>query len=889
MKGGDQMEIKFESDQQYQLDAINAVVNVFEGQTIKSGQYELNLDGITGSIISELGYANYLELDEETLLANVQKVQKKNGIEISEKLDGLNFSIEMETGTGKTYVYLRTIFELNVKYGFTKFVIVVPSVAIREGVLKNLEITKEHFKTLYGNIPYDYWVYDSNKLSSVRQFATSNQLQIMIINIDSFNKESNVMNQERDELSGRKPIEFIQSTNPIVIIDEPQNMESDKAKEAIQSLNPLCTLRYSATHRNVYNLLYSLNPVAAYDLNLVKRIEVDSILDDPNYSEPYILVKSIKATKTKVTAKLEIDINTNNGPERKTKSVHKNGTDLYEISGYREAYKGYIVDYIYAGHSEEESFIAFTNGTRLQIGQAIGNYKDEIMQYQIYKTIENHFEQELRIKRHFPEGKRLKVLSLFFIDKVANYAEEDGKIRRWFVEAYNKLSKEPMYQELNLPPVEEVHKGYFAKDSKGKAKDSSESRTTKADDEAYELIMRDKERLLSLQESLRFIFSHSALREGWDNPNVFQICTLNETKSEIKKRQEIGRGLRLPVDENGYRVRDPYINRLVVIANENYDDFAKKLQKEIEEDCNVTFNTNRIGKKSDRKSANLVPDWNQNPEFLELWKRIKHRTRYSVKFDTKELIKEASLAVKEMPAIEAPKLVNKKATLDITNEGVVSRISVIKDKKIEYDKSSLPDLIGYIQKETELTRGTIAEILIQSGRLSDVWVNPQKFLDQVVKAIKKTLKDIMVKGIQYHKINGSEYEMRLFEDSKIEGYINNMIKVKKSIYDMVKYDSDIEKKFAQDLDSLEGIKFFVKLPEKFKIKTPLGNYNPDWAIVQQKDGEEAKLYLVAETKSTHEEDERRETENQKIKCGEAHFKALENVEFKTVTDASELF
>lgn len=879
------MKIKFDSHQQYQLDAINAIVNIFEGQPRAQGQFELNLTGDSGVLFAELGVGNRLVLDPETILTNVQKIQDRNGLEKSSALDGMNFSVEMETGTGKTYVYLRTIHELHAQYGFTKFIIVVPSVAIREGVLKNIKITREHLQEIYGNQPFDYWVYNSKQVSTLRQFANSNQLQILIINIDAFNKkDNNVIHKENDRLSGRKPIEFIQATNPIVIVDEPQNMESTQAKTAIAGLNPLCTLRYSATHRNLYNLMYRLDPVKAYDMHLVKRIEVDSILDEPDYNRPFISVESIKATKTKITARLTIDVQRGGVVKRTTVSVSKNGTDLFDLTCGREAYQGYRVAGIDAGMG----FIAFTNGVTLKTGQSIGGYTDEIMKAQIRETVKNHLNKELEIIHKLPEGKRLKVLSLFFIDRVANYAPVDGKIRRWFEEIYQELAANPLYKPLSLPPVELVHNGYFAQNQKGVPKDTSGN--TKADDDAYELIMKDKERLLSIKEPLRFIFSHSALREGWDNPNVFQICTLNETRSEIKKRQEIGRGLRLPVDETGNRVLERNINRLTVVANESYKDFARALQTEIEEECGVKFDGGRIGNKRERRKAHLKKGWRLNENFLALWERIKHKTRYSVEYATEDLIALAAREVRNMPVIQSPKIVAQKMGLDITKQGVTERMLAVRESDVVYETLQIPDLIGYIQRETELTRGTIADILIRSGRLGDVLVNPQRFLEQVTRAIRSTLNGIMVDGIKYERIAGAEYEMFLFEDPRheIQGYINRMLEVKNSIYDAIEFDSDVEADFARALDDRKDIKLFIKLPRWFKVDTPLGTYNPDWAIVKQAEGEAEKLYLVSETKSTTDPTKLRESERDKIRCGKAHFKVLPDVQFKHVKDASEV-
>jgi type III restriction enzyme len=612
----------------------------------------------------------------------------------------MNFSVEMETGTGKTYVYLRTIHELHAKYGFTKFIVVVPSVAIREGVLKNLDITRDHFAKLYGNQPIDYWVYDARRVSSVRQFAGANSLQVLIINIDAFNKKANnVIHKENDRLSGRRPIEFIQNVNPIVIIDEPQNMESEQAKTAIAGLNPLCTLRYSATHRNLYNLLYRLDPVRAYDLNLVKKIEVASVTDEADFNKPFIRVESIQATRTQIAARLTMDVRDADGTKRKTLTVSKNGDDLYNLSGEREAYKGYVVEDIHAGRG----YIAFDNGITLNVGETVGSNTEDIMRVQIKETVKEHLEKELYLNRLLPEGRRLKVLSLFFIDRVANYVSADGKIRRLFEEAYEELATKNRYESLCLPSLEKVHNGYFAQ-IKGHAKDTSGN--TQADDEAYELIMKDKERLLSRDEPLRFIFSHSALREGWDNPNVFQICTLNETKSEMKKRQEIGRGMRLPVDENGRRVFDANVNQLTVVANESYADFARALQTEIEEECGVQF-TGRINNRRDRRKAELKKAWKFDEHFLALWERIKHKTRYAVHFETGDLICEAAKSLAEAPEILPPKIHVEKVAVGMDKEGIETTLISVRETSASYQTANIPDMVGHIQRETEIGRAHV--------------------------------------------------------------------------------------------------------------------------------------------------------------------------------------
>lgn len=872
------MKIQFDSSQQYQLDGIQAVVDLFDGQPLAQGEYEIRFDAVRGDVLSDLGVGNSLVLDPTTLLANVQKIQERNEVKpISQTLDGMHFSIEMETGTGKTYVYLRTIYELNRIYGFKKFIIVVPSVAIREGVLKNIELTSEHFRAIYGNLPFDYWVYDSKQVSRLRGFANSNQLQILIINIDAFNKpENNVIHKENDRLSGRKPLDFLQATYPVVVVDEPQNMESEPAKAAIASLNPLCTLRYSATHRFAYNLLYRLDPVKAYDLKLVKRIEVDSVLEEADFNQPFIEVKSITATAAKITAKLIIDVDTPKGPRRKSIAVSKNGTDLFDKSNERAGYRGYIVDHIDAA----SGYVAFSNGITLYQGQTQGGRTDDVMKAQIEETVKEHFEKELKIQRTLRDGQRMKVLSLFFIDRVANYVDNDGKIRKWFIEAYQVTALKSQYKELKPLPVDQVHNGYFAQ-TKGQAKDTSG--TTKADDEAYELIMRDKERLLSRDEPLRFIFSHSALREGWDNPNVFQICTLNETKSEIKKRQEIGRGLRLPVLETGLRCFDPSVNRLTVVANEMYEEFARKLQTEIEEECGVEFK-DRIANKRERRKAQLVPGWRLNPDFHALWEKIKHKTRYSVAYSTGELIAKAADAISKQPNIEAPKIMTVKSGINITEDGLTGTLLSARENEVEYKLSGLPDILSYLQRETELTRSTLAEILIQSGRLADFTVNPQQFMDYAVRFIRHTLHKTIIDGIKYEKIGDTVYEMLLFEEHEIESYLDRMLDVDKCIYDCVEVSSGPEREFAKAMSSRSEIKLFIKLPAWFKVETPIGTYNPDWAIVKQED---KKVYLVRETKSTKDQLKLRGSEWDKLQCGKAHFDSL-GVDFKHVTSPAEV-
>ena len=880
------MKLQFDPNQDYQKQAIDAIVGIFEGQPLSSSDLEFSLT--EGSLqFSENGVGNRITLTEEQVLKNVQEVQKRNGIEpVSNKLDGMNFSVEMETGTGKTYVYLRTIYELNKRYGFKKFVIVVPSVAIREGVLKNLEITHDHFQTLYDNLPIDFAVYDSGKVSQLRGFASGNTIQILVINIDSFAKDENIINKPNDKLTGKRPIEFIQYTSPVVIVDEPQNMETEIRKAAIKTLNPCCTLRYSATHLNLYNLVYSLDPVKAYDLGLVKQIEVDSVFTEDSYNDAFVSVETVSATKTRTSSRLRIDINKDSGVVKKSVTA-KVGDDLYALSNNREIYKdGFIIDEI----DVSNECISFTNGTMLYKGDTQGGFTEEIMKFQIQKTIEEHFKKE-----HKHKGKGIKTLSLFFVDKVANYRQYDeagnplpGRFAKWFEEAYKEISEKPAFKELVPFSVDQVHNGYFAKDKKGRFKDSFESRSTQADDDTYKLIMKDKERLLDESEPLRFIFSHSALREGWDSPNVFQICTLNETRSEMKKRQEIGRGLRLAVANTGKRVHDQNINRLTVIANESYEDFARNLQKEIEEDCGVAFK-GRIKNKRDRRKVEYRKGFLADPKFLEIWERIKHRTTYRVKYDTEELVKETAKAIKGIPEIKKPGIKSVKIGILLEEPGVDYEVKG--SKVIELNKDYvIPDVLGYIQGKTELTRSTILKILEQSGRINDILVNPQLFLDKAIATIKTVLYNLMIDGIKYEKIGKQEFKMLLFDENEIEIYIDQLtFEVKnncKTIYDkFMPLDSDVENKFAKECESREDIDFYFKLPFWFTINTPIGKYNPDWALVFKN---EKKIYFVAETKSTSDLSKLRNEERLKIKCGTAHFKEYKDIEYKHVTKVEDL-
>ncbi|RDE97024.1 DUF2433 domain-containing protein [Aggregatibacter aphrophilus] len=865
------MELQFET-LDYQTHAIQAAVDLFIGQPNQQTEFGLKAQNDM-RLVANLP----LQINDEQLQQNLARQQNKfNFYRTLIEEQGINFTVEMETGTGKTYVYLRTIFELNRQYGWQKFVIVVPSVPIREGVLHTLETTRSHFATLFDNPSVNpKYEYKSNQLSRLKAFATGNHIEILVMNIDAFAKESNVINTQNE--SGDAPIRYIQHVNPIVIIDEPQNMETDIRRHAIASLNPLFTLRYSATHKNAYNPIFRLNPVQAYELGLVKQIEVDSVLADNDVNGAYVALKEINAGAKPWSAKVEILVN-DKSMKKKIVTIKQN-QNLFDLSKQNEAYRtGYILD----GMNVEEQQIQFSGGLKVTKGVDNSLLKDDIQKMQIRRTIEEHLRKEKILN---PLG--IKVLSLFFIDKVDNY-RNDGKFYQWFEEIYRELThgKDPVG----------VHEGYFSKDKKGVLKDTNG--TTQADNDTYHLIMRDKETLLSLDKPLRFIFSHSALREGWDNPNVFQICTLNDTHSEIKKRQEIGRGLRLPVNQFGVRSHERDKNILTVIANESYEEFATKLQREIEEDCGVSFDKGQIKNKLDRKYVRYRKDFSQHPEFSAIWERIKHQTTYRVNFSQDDLIESAVKNLVKMPRIDEVKIRHEKVAFAINEKGVTTeyRSSNQVTSKTHWD---IPDVLGELQKKTGLTRQTICRILQKSKRLAEIYHNPQRFIDLVAEKINEALSQIMADGVEYHRIAERTYEMTLFKD--FEFYLNqysfSVSKQSKTIYEgYIALDSNTENTFARHCESSEDVEFYFKLPKNFKIPTPLGNYNPDWAVVFKGQN---KVYFVAETKNTGkgiqrgvDESKLDPSEQMKIAYARKNFEHLhrdyDDLEYRVVQSVEEL-
>jgi type III restriction enzyme len=967
------MKFHFEPNVDYQRTAIEAVCDIFRGQEICRTEFTVTRDALAAQQVlafaqNDLGIGNRLQLLDDELLANLGDIQLRNGLKPSTSLASGDFTVEMETGTGKTYVYLRTVFELNRHYGFTKFVIVVPSVAIKEGVYKTLQITKEHFLSLYANTPFEFFLYDSGRLDQVRNFATSPHIQIMVVTVGAINKKDvNNLYKDSEKTGGEKPIDLIKATQPILIVDEPQSVDGGlegRGKEALGMMNPLCTLRYSATHADKHHMLYRLDAVDAYERKLVKQIEVASLEVEGGHNKGYVKLLSTSNKKGTFSAKVELDVQRGTGVSRETVTV-KPGDDLQQVTR-RAVYADCLVQNL--GCKAGEEYLDLSNLDKpLRPGEAIGDVdSDALKRLMIRRTIEEHLDKELRLR---PQG--IKVLSLFFIDVVEHYrrytadgAQVKGKYAVMFEEEYRKAAAKPKYHtlfnEVDLKSdATEVHDGYFSIDKKGTWTNTAENNQGNRDnaERAYNLIMRDKEKLLGFETKLKFIFSHSALREGWDNPNVFQICAIREMGTERERRQTIGRGLRLCVNQQGERLRGFEINTLTVIATEGYEQFAENLQKEIEEDTGIRFGivekhqfaaipvTDEAGRTTalgvtqseaiwthlkeagyvdakgkvqdhlrkalkegtlqlpepfqaqlpqvkevlrklagkldiknadERKSIKTRQAVLHSEEFQALWNRIKHKTTYRVQFDNEKLVTECAKAIGECPRITKTRVQIRKADLAIGRGGVSSEeTAAAAPITIEETDIELPDLLTDLQDKTQLTRRSLVRILTGSNRLDDFKRNPQQFIELATESINRTKRLALVDGIKYQRI-GDEYyyAQELFEQEELTGYLKNMLAATKSVYEHVVYDSSgVERTFAEQLEKNEAVKVYAKLPGWFKVPTPLGTYNPDWAVLVEKDGAE-RLYFVVETKSSLYTDDLRDKESAKIECGKAHFKAL---------------
>lgn len=974
---------QFDASQPYQLDAINAVIGLFDGQPKDADKLVTTLRGLAVledddhatfdlDLTQEVGaIGNNLVLGRELILANLQNVQDQNGLEVSDQLydSALDFDIEMETGTGKTYVYLRSVFELADKYNFTKFIILVPSVAIREGVSTSIRLMRDHFRSLYPAYPFDFSVYSGKTAEEVQSFATSTNVQILVMTIDSIRGDANsrIIHQTRDKLNGLRPIDYLKATHPVVIMDEPQNMESQLSQSAVGELDPSFTLRYSATHRRQRNVIYRLDPVDAHDLGLVKQIVVAEVAQQGADAAPHIKLVSVKRDPQWI-AGLELSVRTASGQlERREVNVRQNQELSDERLTANPAYEGIWVTEMRVAEFGQPASIELNLHGLLQEGETIGGATGAIYKEMIRETIREHFRKESMLR-----ARGIKVLSLFFVDKVASYMGDgltndsaDGEFVQWFDEMFvEERAKSPKWAELLPQEPGELRRAYFSQIKRGnktvEVKDTNGA--TKADDDAYELIMQHKERLLDESEPVRFIFSHSALREGWDNPNIFQICTLREMGAEIERRQTIGRGLRLPVTktDRGYeRVADQGVATLTVVANESYQQFARSLQNEYkaagveigavrvnefakiaarDAEGNVTddalgyaksneifdhlaqngfitdgkvtskFLPDTVGftlalpeylkdyeleiidavrkasleryvkPKSNRQVRTLNKAIYLTPEFEEFWEAISRKTTYRVTVAREDLIASSVKAMKDAPKIDPLRIQVTRAGVKVLRGG--AKGSELSTRSAELKGSyDLPDIITELQEATSLTRKTIVDILIGSERLGEFIGNPNDFIAMAKRALTTELAKIVVEGIQYEKIAGSVYELRELQKDgaeEKERFLDQMYKVQnqqKTDFDYVVYDSDVELQFAELLDSREDIKLFMKLPAKFKIDTPVGPYNPDWAIIKHEDGED-RIYMIRETKSTLDDSKLRPTELAKIKSAKKHFAAI---------------
>ena len=989
------LELKYSATQEHQVEAVEAVCDLFRGQEFMDADFTaaMGKEGtLEQGLITSVGHANGMRLSPAQLEHNLHAIQEEECLPATSVATNgrlRDFTVEMETGTGKTYVYIRTIYELNRRYGLTKFIIVVPSVAIREGVKKSFESMHRHFSTLYDNTPLEYFVYDSKDMGPVGSFATSASIQVMIINIGAFNKgftddgaadEGNLFHRPSEKLiGGRSPRELVSQCNPIVIIDEPQSVDhTAKAKAAIRSLNPLFVLRYSATHKEEYNKVFRLTPVDAFQRGLVKGICVDSVRSDPDLNGAYVRLESVKHDSG-FSAKLTIDVRQENGSLKRKKVTVKPDQNLFERSGENTDYEGQNWQVTNISAAEGNEFIEFGNGAQvLELGQAVGDVSAEaIKRAQIRRTIEDHLQRQLEL---YPRG--IKVLSLFFIDKVEKYRLYDpvrnGEYAQWFEEEYGAALEKwlPRYEAARVPletDAAAVHSGYFSQDGKGRIKNSTEAASSSADISTFETIMREKETLLSFPEPqhddaetlakkcIQFIWSHSALKEGWDNPNVFQICTLVETKDKLTKRQKIGRGLRLCVNQDGERCCDEDANVLTVVANESYEDFAGGLQKELA-DVGIRFGMltaesfasivveradggeDRLGYEGSARvfeglaaaglvdaKGNVTPELKQaaevgevpvpegmgeaapavaavilhkaqklqirdkakevevrlekdvslDPAFQELWERIRKRTRFEVDVDSDELVRAACEEIAKMPKVKAPDIISTRAGVSVDDSGVGAEAtdsSVVRTAATRvYD---LPDPIGELVDVVGLTRATVKRILEECGRFDEFSQNPALFLAQVAAKINRAKAAAIARGIKYTKLPADEwYTMKDLEPGDLRAYVGQNAWAPlhhKSLYSYVVYDSStVEKPFAVDLDQAEEVKVFAKLPSRFKIDTPLGSYNPDWAYVREVEGER-RVYFVTETKGGGNNGiNTRPAEAAKIRCARKHFEALD--------------
>jgi len=992
--------------QKFQADAARAVVNVFAGQPYLTPTYMMDRGSgyIQQSLTDDVDFTGWSnqrivpELNDQLILEHLQKIQRANQIAPSNKLegrsDGYNLTIEMETGVGKTYTYIKTMYELNRAFGWSKFIIVVPSIAIREGVYKSFEMTWDHFAEEYGK-KIRFFIYNSAQLTEIDRFASDSSINAMIINSQAFNakgKDARRIYMRLDEFRSRRPIDIIAKTNPILIIDEPQSVEGKQTKENLKQFNPMITLRYSATHKSdsIYNMVYRLDAMEAYNKRLVKKIAVKGITETGSTAtDSYLYLESINLSKGDPTATIQFEIKMAGGALKKKSKIVKEGDNLYDYSNGLEEYKnGFVVSHI----DGRDDSVEFINGIKIYAGDVVGAVdEDQLRRIQIRETILSHLQRERQL---FYKG--IKVLSLFFIDEVANYREYDaagqsanGKYAVMFEEEYEDvlnnmqlaLGEDDYMKYLQVIPAGKTHAGYFSVDGKGKMINSKVGRkeTISDDVSAYELIMKNKELLLDRdpkKSPVRFIFSHSALREGWDNPNVFQICTLKQSSSDVRKRQEVGRGLRLCVNQNGERMdinvlgNDVHnVNVLTVIASESYDSFAKRLQTEMAEavadrpkavtrelfvdhlvkddqgnevlitndmasaihfDLIINGYINKLGELTDKyyedkangeikiaeeakeisdgvikiidsiydsktmqpenaRSNNVelqVDDEKLNSrEFKALWSKINAKSVYVVDFDTDELIRKSIASLDSKLRVSKIYFRVETGTMNSikSKEELVMGGSFVKEESGSYgvfaeaNSNVKYDLIGKLVDETGLTRKAVIAILqgIQPAVFEQFKDNPEEFISKAAGLINDEKATAIIEHITYNVLD-EKYGTDIFTDPTIKGKLGvNAMKAKKHLYDHIVYDSSHERDFATDLDTNTDVAVYVKLPDGFHISTPVGRYNPDWAIAFY-EGTVKHIYFVAETKGSMNSMQLRLIEESKIHCAREHFKAISN-------------
>lgn len=992
------MKLKFKK-QPFQTDAVEAVADCFAGQPSSMGiKYRVDpgrsVDA-SGQTISDLeveGFKNAdIAIPASKILENLHTVQQRQNLPLSSalvstKVCPVNLDVEMETGTGKTYCYIKTMFELNKRFGWSKFIVVVPSIAIREGVDKSLEITAEHFLEEYGKRAR-FFIYNSKELHNLESFSSDAGINVMIINVQAFNatgKDARRIYEELDDFQSRRPIDVIKSNRPIMILDEPQKMEGAKTLDSLAGFNPLMILRYSATHKTEHNKVYRLDAIDAYNQKLVKKIAVRGItVKGLSGTNAYLYLESVQVSASKPpVARMEMEIKQASGVKRAVRNIGRND-NLFDMSQGLDQYKGFVV----ADIDAQKNTISFTNGVEIEAGEATGDVNEmALRRIQIREAIKAHFEKEQAL---FAQG--IKVLSLFFIDEVAKYRRYDdtgavpGEYGAIFEEEYNQVLNEvltiedtPYNRYLKGIQTSRTHDGYFSIDKKTKqlVDPAVGKKSTETDDvDAYDLILRNKERLLSFDEPVRFIFSHSALREGWDNPNVFVICTLKHSDNTISRRQEVGRGLRLSVNQNGDRVDHPatvhQVNILTVVASESYKDFVTALQRDIGDSLSArpriadeayfngkvlkthggdivvtpqmakqiykyllkndyTDDSDRITQayhdaRKDEALTELPPELavhadqvfqlidsvfsdaqlpeidderkaKANPlnanfekkEFKELWGRINRKAVYSVDFDTAELVAKCVTALNKELKV-SPLQYNivageqtDEATYDSVKQGESFKVS---ESTTVTHKSSVHsavryDLIGKIAEATTLTRGTIATILkgMNIAVFSQYKSNPEDFIHKASRLINEQKATVIVEHLSYDPV-GDAFSSDIFTQEKNKDDFSKAMKTERHIFDYVFTDSKTERSFVQELDTSSEVIVYAKLPRGFFIPTPVGDYNPDWAIAF-KDGAVKHVYFVAETKGSLSSLDLRKIEQSKIDCARKFFAKITSDQVK---------